>query len=89
MATGLPVRWAEFMDYALVYSATAKQNRRIEDYATSGKGRWAIQAILTLSGRYTELEEQYAEIRRSWLRWENTTITRIQEAVTDSRQSDV
>ncbi|EXA34941.1 hypothetical protein FOQG_08939 [Fusarium oxysporum f. sp. raphani 54005] len=32
MATGLPVRWAEFMDYALVYSATAKQNRRIEDY---------------------------------------------------------
>ncbi|KAK2124067.1 short chain dehydrogenase reductase [Fusarium oxysporum II5] len=53
------------------------------DYALS---RWTIQTILTLSGRYTELEEQYAEIRRSWLRWENTTITRIQEAVTDSRQ---
>ncbi|EMT71983.1 hypothetical protein FOC4_g10003828 [Fusarium odoratissimum] len=31
MATGLPASWAEFMDYALVYSATAKQNRRIED----------------------------------------------------------
>ncbi|EWZ30577.1 hypothetical protein FOZG_16050 [Fusarium oxysporum Fo47] len=31
MATGLPASWAEFMDYALVYSATAKQNRHIED----------------------------------------------------------
>ncbi|EXM16126.1 hypothetical protein FOTG_15514 [Fusarium oxysporum f. sp. vasinfectum 25433] len=63
MVTGLPASWAEFMGYALVYSATAKQNRRIEDYANSGKGRWTIQAILTLSGRYIELEEQYAEIR--------------------------
>ncbi|KAG7409477.1 Short-chain dehydrogenase/reductase ATR7 [Fusarium oxysporum f. sp. rapae] len=73
MATGLRASWAEFVDYALVYSGTAKQNRRIEDYgkdtsATSGKGRWTIQTILTLSSRYTELEEQYAEIRRSWLR---------------------
>lgn len=91
MAAGLPVSSAEFVGRALVYSATAQQNKRVEDYGkdaptTDGKGSWNGRTILTLGDRYTEVEEPHAELRRYWLGWENTTLTRAQQAATDFRQ---
>ncbi|KAJ4021178.1 hypothetical protein NW752_004185 [Fusarium irregulare] len=91
MAAGLPVSSAEFVGRALVYSATAQQNKRVEDYGkdaptTDGKGSWNGRTILTLGDRYTEVEEPHAELRRYWLGWENTTLTRAQQAATDFRK---
>ncbi|KAM7188917.1 hypothetical protein V8F33_010364 [Rhypophila sp. PSN 637] len=93
MAAGLPVSSAEFVGRALVFSATAQQKRRVEDYGkeTSGsglgdKGPWNGRTILTLGDQYTELEEEYAQLRRAWFGEENSTLTRKQQAATDFRQ---
>ncbi|KAF5606481.1 uncharacterized protein FSUBG_6090 [Fusarium subglutinans] len=64
LATGLRAISAELLDNALVYSATAEQNRCVEDYdgdnlAASSKSRWTVWLIVILNGRYNELKEKY------------------------------
>ncbi|KAI0407188.1 hypothetical protein F4802DRAFT_554459 [Xylaria palmicola] len=91
IAAGLPVSSAEFVGRALVYSATAKQTNRAENYgkdspATDGPSRWNGRCILTLGDTYTELEEPQATLRPFWLGWENTRLTRAQQTATDFRQ---
>ncbi|KAM7212309.1 hypothetical protein V8F06_012308 [Rhypophila decipiens] len=92
MAAGLPVSSAEFVGRALVFSSTAQQKRRVEDYGkdTSGsglgnKGAWNGRTILTLGDQYTELEEEYARLRPAWFGDENSKLTRKQQAATDFR----
>ncbi|KAM7183710.1 hypothetical protein V8F20_012515 [Naviculisporaceae sp. PSN 640] len=91
MAAGLPVSSAEFVGRALVYSATARQKRRVEDYGKDVPGEteglwWNGRTILTLGDRYTELEEEYARLRPVWFGEENYDLTRRQQAATDFRQ---
>ena len=75
---------------ALVYSATAHQERRVENYGKDvdgeGKGRWNGRVILTLGKEYTELEEGLAALRPTWFGEYNAQFTRMQQAATDFRE---
>ncbi|KAI9168055.1 Short-chain dehydrogenase/reductase ATR7 [Paramyrothecium foliicola] len=91
MAVGLPVSSAEFVGRALVYSATAQQKNRVENYgkdslSTDGPGRWNGRTILTLGDEYVELEEPHASLKPFWLGWKSSELTKRQQAVTDFRQ---
>lgn len=74
---------------AVVYSAVANQDRRVEDYGRDmegpGSGKWNGRVILTLGDRYTELEEGIASTRDLWFGKENTRLTRAQQTATDFR----
>ena len=91
MAIGAPVSTAHCVALALVYSATAKAPRRVEDYgkdkAEDGEGerRWNGRVILVLGDQYTEVEEKYADLRSTWLGEENARLFRTQQAATDGR----
>lgn len=93
IAAGLPVSSAHFVGLALVYSATAREERRVEAYGKEkegeggGGGRWNGRVILTLGDRYTELEEGIARTRGEWFGGWNTEMTRLQQAATDFRDS--
>lgn len=90
---GLPVSTAHFVGLALVYAATARQERRVESYGREEEGskwrpggeRWNGRVILTLGESYTELEEPLSDLRRFWLGGENLRLTRLQQAATDFR----
>lgn len=84
---------------AVVYSAIATQEHRVEDYGkdVAGKGegegekegekaRWNGRTILTLGDAYTEVEEVYAHLRPRWMGEENARLTRLQQAATDFRE---
>lgn len=90
MAAGLPVSSADFVGLAIVYSATAQQQRSVEPYgkdaAEDVPGRWNGRTILTLGDTYTELEEPVARLRAQWFGEENTTLTRMQQKATDFRE---
>ena len=66
IAMGAPVSSAHTVALALVYSATAKEPRRVEAYGKDNdmenekERRWNGRVILTLGDKYTELEEPYA-----------------------------
>ncbi|KAI0543350.1 short chain dehydrogenase reductase [Xylaria curta] len=89
VAMGLPVSTAEFVGLALVYSATARQARRVEAYGKEGEGeiwadeRWNGRVIVTLGESYTEVEGPIADLRPFWFGRENTRLTRLQQAATD------
>ncbi|KAI1744485.1 short chain dehydrogenase reductase [Xylaria scruposa] len=89
VAMGLPVSTAEFAGLALVYSATARQTRRVEAYGKEGEGeiwadeRWNGRVIVTLGESYAEVEEPIADLRPFWFGRENTRLTRLQQAATD------
>ena len=89
---GAPVSSAHTVALALVYSATAKEPRRVESYGKDKDAedekerRWNGRVILTLGERYTELEESYANFRSIWLGKENARLFRLQQAATDGRQ---
>lgn len=91
ISAGLPVSSAHFVGLALVYSATAKESRRVEAYGkdrdseTEREGRWNGRIILTLKDTYTELEEPIASLKEQWFGKENTKLTRMQQAATDFR----
>ena len=93
IAAGLPVSSAHFVGLALVYSATAKENRRVEAYGKDKdseierEGRWNGRIMLTLGDKYTELEEPVATLRERWFGEENTRFTRMQQAATDFRKT--
>lgn len=88
---GLPVSSAHFVGLALVYSATAMENRRVQAYGkekeeeNERQGRWNGRVILTLKDYYTELEEKTADLRGQWFGEENLKLTRLQQAATDFR----
>ena len=91
MAQGLPVSDAHFVGLALVYSAVAKQSRRVQTYGKDKEEdlwkqeRWNGRVILTLGDSYTELEEPIADLSPFWMGRENLRLTREQQAVTDFR----
>jgi hypothetical protein len=91
MAMGLPVSNADFVGRALVYSATARQAKRVEVYGKEKEAdafveeRWNGRVILTLGDSYTELEEPISELRPFWFGRENLRLTRLQQAATDFR----
>ena len=94
-AQGLPVSSARFTGLALVYSATATQDRRVQAYGKdrdedlwrSGE-RWNGRVILTLGDTYTELEEPTADLRPFWFGNKNAKMTRRQQAATDFRPAE-
>ncbi|TRX98023.1 hypothetical protein FHL15_001233 [Xylaria flabelliformis] len=91
IAAGLPVSTAGFVGLALVYSAVARQKRRVEVYGREQDSdlwteeRWNGRVILTLGDSYTEVEGPLADLRPFWLGQENLRWTRLQQAVTDFR----
>ncbi|KAF2146988.1 uncharacterized protein K452DRAFT_315167 [Aplosporella prunicola CBS 121167] len=76
---------------AIVYSAAAKESGLVEPYTkdtdvdVKGEGHWDGRVIFTQGERYTELEESLAQLEPQWLRIESTTMTRAQQALTDTR----
>ncbi|KAH8746644.1 short chain dehydrogenase reductase [Hyaloscypha finlandica] len=91
MAQGLPVSDAHFVGLALVYSAIAKQSRRVQTYGKDKEEdlwkheRWNGRVILTLGDSYTELEEPLADLSPFWMGRENLRWTQMQQAATDFR----
>ncbi|KAI1205727.1 short chain dehydrogenase reductase [Annulohypoxylon truncatum] len=91
LAQGLPVSDAHFVGRALVYSAVAQQQRRVQMYGKDDDNnmwkseRWNGRVILTLGNSYTELEEPTADLRPFWFGRENVRKTREQQAATDFR----
>ena len=88
---GLPVSNADFVGLALVHSATARQDTRVQVYGKEKEAekwtqeRWNGRVVLTLGDQYTELEEPIADLRPFWFGAENLRLTRLQQAVTDFR----
>lgn len=91
VALGLPVSNADFVGLALVYSATAHQERRVEVYGKETENdlwieeRWNGRVIVTLGDTYTEVEGPISDLRPYWLGQENLQMTRLQQASTDFR----
>ncbi|OTB04032.1 hypothetical protein M426DRAFT_165928 [Hypoxylon sp. CI-4A] len=94
LAQGLPVSNAHFVGLALVYSAIASQNRRVECYGKDkdsdlfSQERWNGRVILTLGESYTEMEEPTADLRQFWFGRDNARLTRLQQAATDFRAAE-
>jgi len=91
-AIGAPISSAHSAARALVYSATAMELRRVEDYGKDkveereGERRWNGRVIVVLGDKYTEVEELYANSRSIWLGEQNAELFRSQQAATDGRQ---
>ena len=72
-AAGLPISSADSVGLALVYSATARQPRRVQAYGrekdidNEQEGRWNGRVIMTLGDRLVELEEPIAQLRGEWM----------------------
>ena len=102
MGQGLPVSDARFVGLALVYSAVAKEDRRVQAYGkdkdkghetafgtgSSDGHRWNGRVILTMGTTYTEIEEPTADLRPFWFGWDNARLTRRQQAATDFRTDE-
>ncbi|KAI2601924.1 NAD(P)-binding protein [Hypoxylon sp. NC1633] len=95
VAMGLPISNALFVGRALVYAATARQDRMVEVYGKESNGslwprggpeRWNGRVILTLGDTYTELEGSISDLRPYWFGQENLRLTRAQQAATDFRE---
>ncbi|KAK0667659.1 hypothetical protein QBC41DRAFT_227998 [Cercophora samala] len=98
----LPVKTADEIALALVFSATATQKRKVEVYGKE-KGsdlsptkkedaKWNGRVIFTAGTSpmtYTEVEEGLADLRGWWLGKENVRIVRMQQAVGDFRPFEV
>ncbi|KAL3474769.1 short chain dehydrogenase reductase [Aspergillus californicus] len=90
-AQGLPISDARVVARALVYSAIAKQKRRVEAYGREKEAekwveeRWNGRIIMTLGEQYAELEEPIADLRPFWFGLENFELARLQQAATDFR----
>ncbi|KAF2492609.1 NAD(P)-binding protein, partial [Lophium mytilinum] len=93
-AAGLPTSTARHVGLALVYSAVAREARKVEVYGKepsshiTREGPWNGRVIFTLGDSYTELEEPLADLRPQWMGEENTRLTRMQQFATDSRSID-
>ncbi|MCJ1258245.1 hypothetical protein MMC24_006076 [Lignoscripta atroalba] len=89
MDAGLPVSSAHHVGLAIVYSVVAEQAELVEPYGKDSdvptRGRWNGRTILTIGDSYTELEGPIAKLRPQWFGEKNTTLTRMQQKVTDIR----
>ncbi|KAK9770015.1 hypothetical protein SCAR479_13340 [Seiridium cardinale] len=90
---GLPVSSAYVPGLALVFAATASQERRVGSYGKEtekevwGKERWNGRIILTLGDSFSELEETIADLQPFWFGLDNFKHARRQQAATDMRTS--
>jgi len=88
---GLPVSSAHTVALALVYSATAMEDRRVEAYGldleenNEKSGRWNGRVILTTGDRFTEVEQRYSACKPEWLGTDNTESYHKQQAASDFR----
>ncbi|KAI0889181.1 short chain dehydrogenase reductase [Annulohypoxylon maeteangense] len=92
LASGLPVSTARHAGLAIVYSATAKQSRRVEDYGkdsedTDSGGRWNGRVIHTISDTFTEVEDMLIQTRPQWWGKRNVELVRKQQTTTDTRDT--
>ena len=91
IAAGLPVSSADHVARAVVFSAVANQDDKVESYGKDGDeltpGRWNGRTILTLGDTYTELEGPIASLKGVWFGAQNEALTRKQQIVTDIRES--
>jgi hypothetical protein len=91
IANNLPVSSAYFVAVAVVYSAVAFEEHKVQSYGKDTEewrqtpGRWNGRTILTHGNRYTELEEPLSESRKVWLGEANLHETTRQQAATDFR----
>lgn len=89
---GLPVSSAETIALALVYSAIARQARRVEVHGSEPQerlqteGRWNGRMILALGDKFRELEEILCDSREIWFGKQFAKWTRKQQAATDFRR---
>lgn len=93
VATGLPITSPpELPALALIYSATAVQDRRVETYGKEKKAdlykkeRWNGRIIYVLGDKFTEIEEPTADLRPYWFGRSNDKLVKMQQATTDMRQ---
>ncbi|RWA06746.1 hypothetical protein EKO27_g8348 [Xylaria grammica] len=93
VATGLSITsQPELPALALIYSATATQDRRVETYGKEKvddlykKERWNGRIIYVLGNKFTEIEEPTADLRPYWLGMENDKLVKLQQEVLDVRQ---
>ncbi|KAI9726095.1 MAG: hypothetical protein M1828_002103 [Chrysothrix sp. TS-e1954] len=88
---GLPLSTPRDVALALVYSATARQRKRVTAYGKDKEndddpgGRWNGRVIFVNGNKYTEVEESIAGLRRHWLGPEQDDLLRRQQALTDTR----
>ncbi|KAI0391318.1 short chain dehydrogenase reductase [Xylariaceae sp. FL0594] len=89
----VPLSTPEHVALALVYSATARQDRKVETYGKEPredvfkKGeRWNGRVIMAFGDRFAELEEPIADLKPFWLGSENDRWLRDQQAATDFRE---
>jgi hypothetical protein len=73
-----------------VYSATARQASRVEDYGRDEPlkdqtERWNGRVILTLGDTYTEVEEPLIATRKQWVGENFEKLTIQQQKTTDFR----
>lgn len=89
---GLPISTSRHVGLALVYSATAMQTRRVEDYgkdqptADSYKAKWNGRVIHTIGSNYYEVEEKLAEMKPLWWGEDNIVFSKKQQLITDTRE---
>ncbi|KAI0976519.1 NAD(P)-binding protein [Xylaria arbuscula] len=93
VATGLAITSPpELPAIALLYSATATQDRRVETYGKESKAdlfkteRWNGRIIYVLGDKFTEIEGPTADLRPYWFGQENHRLVSLQQATTDMRQ---
>ncbi|KAI0141746.1 NAD(P)-binding protein [Xylariaceae sp. FL1272] len=88
---GGPVSKPHIVGLALVYSAIAREVKMVDLYDKDNQsdlwveGRWNGRCILTLSDKYTEIEQSTSDLKPYWFGQENVRITRRQQAATDDR----
>ncbi|KAK4186491.1 hypothetical protein QBC35DRAFT_437104 [Podospora australis] len=92
---GVPVNSADAVALAMVYSATARQKRRVEAYgkekegdiyqAAVGMERWNGRIIMVQGETYVEVEESLSDLRPFWMGRENLGWVRMGQAACDFR----
>lgn len=89
MRNELPLSTPETVALALAFSATARQNRRVDAYGVETEeslavtGRWCGRVIQVLGDEFREIEEPLADSRKSWFGERFTRLTRNQQAACD------
>lgn len=91
---GIGINTSESAGLALVYSAVAQENRRVEVHGRESAeklntpGRWNGRMILALGDKFREIEELLADTREIWFGKQFSKWTIMQQAATDFRGSD-
>lgn len=94
LQAGVVICTADDVAKALVFSATAKETRRVEIYGKedqselSKPGRWNGRVILQLGDKFLEVEEPLCDWRDSgsWIGAEDLKSIKKSQALTDWRE---